>query len=69
MEDAQTETVNPLHVMEDGEVLSRMILARDERRNDDFIKYRDEVMYRLRLRHIENWTPPLRLERKPTGEK
>ena len=65
MDDAKTE--NPLHTMDDEELVSRMTLARDHGDNDLFRFYRKEVMYRLRRSHIETWTPPRRFDDQPTG--
>jgi hypothetical protein len=58
--DAQQQTTNPLHVMEDGELVSRMIIARDHGDNELFRHFRKEVMYRLRCADLKNWAPPKR---------
>lgn len=60
MEEAQTYTGNPLHDMDDEELVSKMTLARDDGNNADFRTYRQELMYRLRRSHIEYWLPPPR---------
>lgn len=54
------QTTDPLHVMDDEELVSRMTIAREANDGDLFRRYRQEVMYRLRRSHIENWTAPKR---------
>jgi hypothetical protein len=56
---AQTLTVNPLHIMEDDELLSRFKL--EDNTTGKFKEYRQELLYRLRKSHLESWTPPQRL--------
>ena len=58
------QTVNPLHTMEDEELVSRLVLARERGEDERFVELRREVMYRLRCSHIENWRAPLRFPRK-----
>lgn len=55
------QTVNPIYVIDDEQLVSAMTLAREDGNNNRFVELRDEVMYRLRLSHIENWTKPPRI--------
>lgn len=64
MEDQPMQlSVNPIHVMDDEQLVSAMTLAREDGNNQRFVTLRDEVMYRLRLAHQENWKPVARIER------
>lgn len=54
------QTVNPLHVMEDDELVSRLVLAREEGNNEYFLEVRSEIIYRLKRGDISRWTPPQR---------
>lgn len=63
----QTLTANPLHIMDDEELVSSLCLAYPEMLSnatpvseDEFKDLRRELMYRLRKSHIESWTPPAR---------
>lgn len=67
MEDVQMQITNPLHIMDDEQLVSRMIIADREERISDFKMYRNEVMYRLRRGNLENWTPPSRWSSKKNG--
>lgn len=68
MDGATTESVNPLHIMDDEELVSLVCMKYKDMVTDDpdlhkieFKKFRTELMYRLRRSHIEAWTPPKRL--------
>lgn len=61
MESVQQYVGNPIHDMDDEELMSKLVLARDNEENDKFVVYRQEVMYRLRCANPHNWTPPSRL--------
>jgi len=52
-------TANPLHIMDDEELISRFKLADLE--SPEFKEYRQELLYRLRKANLDNWTPPARL--------
>jgi hypothetical protein len=66
---AMQQTINPLYVMDDEELVSRLILARDNKKINDFLLYRRELMHRLRCSHLRNWTPPQRFtDGKATGK-
>lgn len=61
--DAQLETVNMLHIMDNDQLLSLMTLADREQRFEDFVKFRREIMYRLRCATpLLEWQKPLRVE-------
>lgn len=51
-------TANPLHVMDDEELISRFKLADLE--SLEFKKYRQELLYRLRKSNLNSWTAPKR---------
>jgi hypothetical protein len=58
----QTETVNFLYTMDSDQLLSAMTLADRDNRNDDFVRYRRELMYRLHCAEpLINWYPPTRM--------
>ena len=59
----QEQIIYPLIAMDDEELVSNLILADRAVNNKDFVKYRKEVMYRLRCaRPLVGWTPPVRME-------
>ena len=63
MNEPQTQTIDPIHVMEDETLVSNLILADRDHNVEDFSKYRKEIMYRLRCgQPLVNWTKPFRRE-------
>jgi hypothetical protein len=61
--EAMEPTVNPLHIMDDGELISRFKLADLE--SPEFKEYRQELLYRLRKGNLDSWTPPQRKSAPP----
>lgn len=52
------QNVNPIEIMDDGELVSRFKLADVE--SAEFREYRRELLYRLRKANLHNWAPPSR---------
>lgn len=50
---------NPLHNMDDNELLSRFKL--EDVTSPNYCKYLHELQYRLRRSHITNWQAPARM--------
>lgn len=61
---AEMEQGNPLHTMDDDQLLSAMTLADRAQNWDEFSRYRNEILYRMRCAApLINWWKPIRRER------
>lgn len=58
MNEPMQQTVNPIEIMNDEELISRFKLADLE--SVEFKNLRQELLYRLRKARPESWTPPKR---------
>lgn len=59
---AQVQQEDPLFTMDNNQLLSAMTLARENGTNEEFVKYRNEVLYRMNRGDLSRWTPPQRIE-------
>lgn len=60
----QMENPHPLRVMDADQLLSRLVLADRDDQLGDFVKCREELMYRLRCAEpLINWSKPTRRDK------